>query len=32
LAEHLALDQEAALQELESLRKSIDHIEEIVTL
>jgi signal transduction histidine kinase len=32
LAEHLALDQEVTLQELESLRKNIDHIKEIVTM
>jgi signal transduction histidine kinase len=32
LAEHLTLDQEATLQELESLRKNIDHIKEIVTM
>jgi len=32
LAQHLALDQEATLQELESLRKNIDHIKEIVTM
>jgi PAS domain S-box-containing protein len=32
LAEHLALDQEVTLRELESLRKNIDHIKEIVTM
>jgi C4-dicarboxylate-specific signal transduction histidine kinase len=32
LAEHLILDQRVALQELESLRKSIDHIKEIVAM
>jgi signal transduction histidine kinase len=32
LAEHLTLDQEVTLQELESLRKNIDHIKEIVTM
>ena len=32
LAEHLALDQEITLQELESLRKNVDHIKEIVTM
>lgn len=32
LAEHLKLDQEATLQELESLRRNIDHIKEIVTM
>jgi signal transduction histidine kinase len=32
LAEHLELDQEATLRELESLRRNIDHIKEIVTM
>jgi PAS domain S-box-containing protein len=32
LAEHLALDREATLRELESLRKNVDHIKEIVTM
>jgi len=32
LAQQLTLDQEATLQELESLRKNIDHIKEIVTM
>jgi len=32
LAEHLTLDQEVTLQELESLRKNIDHIKEIVAM
>ncbi|MDB6086994.1 MAG: hypothetical protein JWN43_4875, partial [Gammaproteobacteria bacterium] len=32
LSEHLALDQHVALQELESLRKNIDHIKEIVAM
>jgi signal transduction histidine kinase len=32
LAEQLTLDQEVTLQELESLRKNIDHIKEIVTM
>jgi PAS domain S-box-containing protein len=32
LAEHLILDQRVALQELESLRKNIDHIKEIVAM
>jgi len=32
LAQHLTVDQEATLQELESLRKNIDHIKEIVTM
>ena len=32
LAQQLNVDQEATLQELESLRKNIDHIKEIVTM
>src|SRR5882672_1123702 len=32
LAQQLTLDQEATLQELESLRNNIDHIKEIVTM
>src|SRR6266850_1284844 len=32
LSEHLLLDQKVALQELESLRKNIDHIKEIVSM
>ncbi len=32
LAQQLTLDQEATLQELEALRKNIDHIKEIVTM
>ena len=32
LAEHLTLDQQVTLQELESLRKNIDHIKEIVAM
>jgi len=32
LTEHLMLDQRVALEELESLRKSIDHIKEIVAM
>ena len=32
LSEHLLLDQKIALQELESLRKNIDHIKEIVSM
>ena len=32
LAQHLTVDQEATLRELESLRKNIDHIKEIVTM
>src|ERR1019366_5054062 len=32
LSEHLLLDQRIALQELESLRKNIDHIKEIVSM
>jgi signal transduction histidine kinase len=32
LSEHLALDQHMALRELESLRKNIDHIKEIVSM
>jgi PAS domain S-box-containing protein len=31
-SEHLSLDQQVALKELESLRKNIDHIKEIVTM
>src|SRR5882757_6714077 len=32
LSEHLMLDQQVALQELDSLRKNIDHIKEIVAM
>jgi signal transduction histidine kinase len=32
LSEHLLLDQKISLQELESLRKNIDHIKEIVSM
>jgi signal transduction histidine kinase len=32
LAEHLLLDQTVAMQELDSLRKNIDHIKEIVSM
>jgi signal transduction histidine kinase len=32
LSEHLSLDQQATLLELESLRKNIDHIKEIVSM
>jgi PAS domain S-box-containing protein len=32
LAEHLMLDQRVALQELESLRKNIEHIKEVVAM
>jgi signal transduction histidine kinase len=32
LSEHLVLDQRAALEELDALRKSIDHIKEIVAM
>jgi PAS domain S-box-containing protein len=32
LAEHLMLDQQVALQELESLRKNMEHIKEIVAM
>jgi PAS domain S-box-containing protein len=32
LSEHLMLDQRVALQELESLRKNLDHIKEIVAM